>query len=103
VQLRLREAPQRGDRQRHDRHGQQVGDPGAGDPGHETAAQGAHDEGSTVDESVAADVPVERLAGAGLLDCESLDRATAIAAQIPDARWERVEIRPAMDVAGLEM
>ena len=45
----------------------------------------------------------EHLVGYYLVDCESLDRATAIAAQIPDARWERVEIRPAMDVAGLEM
>ena len=45
----------------------------------------------------------EHLVGYYLVDCEDLDRATAIAAQIPDARWERVEIRPAMDVAGLEM
>jgi hypothetical protein len=45
----------------------------------------------------------EHLVGYYLVDCDSLDRATAIAVQIPDARWERVEIRPAMDVAGLEM
>jgi hypothetical protein len=45
----------------------------------------------------------EHLVGYYMVECEDLDRATEIAAQIPDARWERVEIRPAMDVAGLEM
>ena len=45
----------------------------------------------------------EHLMGYYLVECDGLERATAIAAQIPDARWERVEIRPAMDVAGLEM
>jgi hypothetical protein len=43
------------------------------------------------------------LAGYYLVDCESVDRAVEIAARIPDARWERVEVRAAMDVAGLEM
>jgi hypothetical protein len=45
----------------------------------------------------------EHLVGYYMVECEDLDRATEIAAQIPDARWDRVEIRPAMDVAGLEM
>ncbi len=45
----------------------------------------------------------EHLMGYYMVECDSLERATAIAAQIPDARWDRVEIRPAMDVAGLEM
>ena len=45
----------------------------------------------------------ELLVGYYLVECDSLDRATEIAAQIPDARWDRVEIRPAMDLAGLEM
>ncbi|MBB5800377.1 hypothetical protein F4560_000145 [Saccharothrix ecbatanensis] len=45
----------------------------------------------------------EYLAGYYLVDCESVDRAVEIAARIPDARWERVEVRAAMDVAGLEM
>jgi hypothetical protein len=45
----------------------------------------------------------EHLVGYYVVDCEDLERATAIAARIPDARWERVEIRPLMDVAGLEM
>jgi hypothetical protein len=45
----------------------------------------------------------EHLVGYYLVDCVSLDRASEIAARIPDARWDRVEIRAAMDVAGLEM
>ncbi|WP_246632691.1 YciI family protein [Pseudonocardia nigra] len=45
----------------------------------------------------------EHLVGYYMVECESLERATEIAARIPDARWERVEIRPAMDIAGLEM
>ncbi|MDN5860516.1 MAG: YciI family protein [Pseudonocardia sp.] len=45
----------------------------------------------------------EHLVGYYLVDCASLQRATEIAGRIPDARWERVEIRPVMDVAGLEM
>lgn len=45
----------------------------------------------------------EFLVGYYMVECESLDRATEIAALIPDARWDRVEIRPAMETAGLEM
>src|SRR5829696_4978449 len=45
----------------------------------------------------------EYLVGYYMVVCDGLERATEIAARIPDARWERVEIRPAMDVAGLEM
>ena len=45
----------------------------------------------------------EHLVGYYLVDCVSLDRASEIAARIPDARWDRVEIRAAMDIAGLEM
>jgi hypothetical protein len=45
----------------------------------------------------------EHLVGYYMVDCEDLDRAAEIAARIPDARSDRVEIRAAMDVAGLEM
>ncbi len=45
----------------------------------------------------------EYLVGYYMVECEGLDRATEIAARVPDARWERVEIRPAMEVTGLEM
>jgi hypothetical protein len=45
----------------------------------------------------------EHLVGYYMVDCENLERAAKIAARIPDARWDRVEIRAAMDIAGLEM
>lgn len=45
----------------------------------------------------------EVLVGYYMVDCVTLERATEVAALIPDARWDRVEIRPVMDVAGLEM
>jgi hypothetical protein len=45
----------------------------------------------------------EHLVGYYMVECDSLDRATEIAARIPDARWDRVEVRAAMDLAGLEM
>jgi hypothetical protein len=37
------------------------------------------------------------------VDCESLERALEIAARIPDAAVCGVEVRPIMDVGGLEM
>jgi hypothetical protein len=45
----------------------------------------------------------EHLAGYDLVDCESIERAEAIAARIPDARLVAVEVRPVMDLAGWEM
>ena len=45
----------------------------------------------------------EHLVGYYMVECDGLDRATEIAARIPDARWDRVEVRAAMDLAGLEM
>ena len=47
----------------------------------------------------------EHLAGYFLVECESLERALAVAATIPAARSDRqrVEVRPVMDVFGLEM
>ncbi|MHA6625892.1 YciI family protein [Pseudonocardia sichuanensis] len=42
----------------------------------------------------------EHLVGYYLVECASPDRAAEIAARIPDARWDRVEIRAAVDVAG---
>ena len=41
----------------------------------------------------------EHLAGYDLVDCESLERAEAIAARIPDARLVAVEVRRVMDLA----
>ena len=45
----------------------------------------------------------EHLAGYDLVDCESLERAEAIAARIPDARLVAVEVRRVMDLADVEM
>jgi hypothetical protein len=45
----------------------------------------------------------EQLAGYYVLDCESLERATEIAARDPAARLWAVEVRPIMDTAGTEM
>jgi len=45
----------------------------------------------------------EHLAGFYVVDCESVERAAELAAQIPDARFTAVEVRPVMDGAGLEM
>jgi hypothetical protein len=42
----------------------------------------------------------EQLAGYFILDCESLERATEIAARVPDARFAAVEVRPVMGLSG---
>jgi hypothetical protein len=45
----------------------------------------------------------EQLAGYVVVDCEDPERASEIAARIPDARFAAVEVRPIMDLAGQEM
>jgi hypothetical protein len=45
----------------------------------------------------------EFLAGFYVVDCETLDRANELAAQIPDAQYTAVEVRPVMNLTGLEM
>ncbi|SFB14064.1 Uncharacterized conserved protein [Amycolatopsis marina] len=45
----------------------------------------------------------EQLAGFYLLDCESVERAVEIAGRLPDIELCAVEVRPVMDLAGLEM
>jgi hypothetical protein len=45
----------------------------------------------------------EHFGGYLLLDCESLERATAIAARWPNARFAAMEVRPIMDASGTEM
>jgi hypothetical protein len=40
----------------------------------------------------------EHLAGFYVVDCASLDRALELAAEIPDARFGGVEVRPVMDM-----
>lgn len=45
----------------------------------------------------------EYLAGYYVIDCESVERAHELAAQIPDARYTAVEVRPVMEESGVEM
>ncbi|WP_129669442.1 YciI family protein [Phytoactinopolyspora endophytica] len=45
----------------------------------------------------------EQLAGYFVVDCESPQRATEIAARFPDARFSPIEVRPIMDLSGQEM
>jgi hypothetical protein len=40
----------------------------------------------------------EQLAGFYLLDCDSMDRAVEIVAQIPEAPYSVVEVRPVRDL-----
>jgi hypothetical protein len=45
----------------------------------------------------------EHLAGYFVVDCDSPERATEIASRFPDARLCAVEVRPIMDLSGMEM
>ncbi len=45
----------------------------------------------------------EFLAGYYVVECETLERAGELAAQIPDAHYTAIEVRPVMDAGGLEM
>ena len=45
----------------------------------------------------------EQLIGYFIVDCETLERATEIAAQWPDAQLGAIEVRPLMVEAGTEM
>lgn len=45
----------------------------------------------------------EQLAGFYLVECDSPKRAAELAAQIPDARYNAVEVRPCLDNGGQEM
>ena len=45
----------------------------------------------------------EHLAGYYVVDCASLDRALELAAQIPDARFAGVEVRPLADMTNPDL
>ena len=45
----------------------------------------------------------EHLAGFYLVDCDTEERALAIAAQVPDAVWGLVEVRPVLEQNGEDM
>jgi hypothetical protein len=45
----------------------------------------------------------ELLAGFFLIECESIDRAIAHAARVPEAAYGAVEVRPVLDRGGMEL
>jgi hypothetical protein len=45
----------------------------------------------------------EYLAGFYVVDCDTPERAAALAARIPDARFSAIEVRPVMFDGGVEM
>lgn len=45
----------------------------------------------------------EQLAGFYLVECASLERAVELAARVPDAAFTDVEVRPVLDLRGMEM
>ena len=45
----------------------------------------------------------EHLAGFYLVDCDTEERALAIAAEVPDAVWGLVEVRPVLEQNGADM
>jgi hypothetical protein len=45
----------------------------------------------------------ELLAGFYLVDCESIERAVEHAGRIPEAEHDVIEVRPVLDLGGLEM
>jgi hypothetical protein len=45
----------------------------------------------------------EHLGGYLIVECESIERATEIAARWPSTRFSPMEVRPLMDTAGTEM
>jgi hypothetical protein len=45
----------------------------------------------------------EHLAGFYLIECDSIERAIEHAARVPDAAHGEVEVRPVLDLSGLEM
>jgi hypothetical protein len=45
----------------------------------------------------------ELLAGFFLLDCESIERAVEVAARVPEAELGLVEVRPVLQLGGMEL
>jgi hypothetical protein len=43
------------------------------------------------------------LSGYYIVECDTLERALEVAARVPDARYNAVEVRPLMDLSGMEM
>jgi hypothetical protein len=45
----------------------------------------------------------EQLAGFFVVECESHERALEIASRFPDTRFAPIEVRPIMDISGMEL
>ena len=45
----------------------------------------------------------EHLAGFYLVECDSVERAVEVAGRIPEAMFGLVEVRPVLDLSGMEM
>ena len=60
------------------------------------------DAGQTVTDGPFAEAK-EFLAGYYVVDCDTVDRAVELAAMMPEAGFNGVEVRPLMDDSGLEM
>ena len=45
----------------------------------------------------------ELLAGFFLVECDSMDRAVEVAARMPEAEFGLIEVRPVMELGGMEM
>ena len=45
----------------------------------------------------------ELLAGFYLVECEGIDRAVEIAGRLPEAEFGLIEVRPVLDLGGMEM
>ncbi|PZS33846.1 MAG: hypothetical protein DLM58_06875 [Pseudonocardiales bacterium] len=45
----------------------------------------------------------EHLAGFYLVECDTIDRAVALAAQLPDAATGSIEVRPVLDMSALDL
>jgi hypothetical protein len=81
----------------------QSGELVAGDPlqGIDTATTVSVEDGSTLTTDGPFAETKETLGGYYLVDVADLDRAIAIAAQVPDARCGKVEVRPLFDLGGM--
>ncbi|GAA2841809.1 YciI family protein [Kribbella solani] len=81
--------------------GQFVSGAGLADPITTRTVQ-VHDETMSVTDGPYAEAK-EHLAGFYLIECDDVDQAIAYAARMPDAEYVAVEVRPVMDMSGLEM
>ncbi|TDU89607.1 hypothetical protein EV138_3181 [Kribbella voronezhensis] len=82
-------------------HGLLVSAAGLADP-ITTRTVSVRDDGLTTTDGPYAEAK-EHLAGFYLVECETIDEAIGYAARMPDAQYLAVEVRPVMEMSGLEM